>query len=225
MKRLIGILLLAGLSVPVLAHEDIYFTVTGGKFVTGKEENGSYEFPVHVFGMDLGEDPTEPFSGDDPGFENLPGTLSAGQLVGFNFTRQIARWDGSTFVNVSNTVTGEFAVGPNLLSATSGTGFSNGFFIPVDTAGEWHNHINWTLNGVNGGTPTTGVYRLGLQLVSQGGPAASDEFWIIMNNGDTEANHDAAKEYAIQTVPEPMTMAALAAGVALMGRRRKRTTA
>jgi|694.fasta_scaffold52529_6 hypothetical protein len=204
-------------------HFDIVLTTDGGKIRTNAE-NGSDLVPSYVFGADLGENPNlGPFTADEPGFEAEIGTFSTGTTIGWRFTRQIAKWNGTAFEDVANTITGEFVEGLNVLSATSGSGIAPGFELGLEDDGEFHSHVDWTLNGIGNTDPATGVYRLSIQFLSPANNVAqSDDVWIILNNGDTEENHDAAIEYSVQAVPEPATMTAMALGLAAIAARRKR---
>lgn len=215
---------LLGVTAMAVAHQDIWLTTSGNKLMTGEEPLGGDPFtPAYVFGMDLGEDPNDPYYSEDPGFDTAVGAFSAGSSIGFEFMRAVAKWNGSTFVNVANTFTASKAVGGTTLSATSGSGWAPGFSLDVASDGTWHEHFGWTLNGIGSANPETGVYRLAIRMVtSNTSLTASDEFWVIVNNGDTELNHDAAIDYAIQTVPEPATMTALGLAFGALAARKRR---
>ncbi len=226
--RLASSLLVASLAGAVFAdgpHEgDIFLGVQNFRIVTGTLDNGVPEWNVHVFGMELGEDLNDPFYSEEPGFDNFAGTFTAPSSVGFNFARSIAKWNGSGFVDVANTMTATKAIGSDTLTATSGSGWAPGIMLPVEANGEWHEHYGWTLNGIGGADPEVGVYRLALRMVSDDSSlTASNEFWVIVNNGDSEENHDAAIDYSYEAVPEPATMLALGSGfAALLARRRRK---
>lgn len=204
-------------------HFDIVLTTENGKIKTNALD-GTNVMPVYVFGADFGENPNlGPFTADEPGFEAEIGTFAIGTKVGWRFTRQIAKWNGATFEDVVNTITGEYVEGLNVLSATSGSGIASGFELGLEDDGEFHSHVDWTLNGIGSTNPGTGVYRLAIQFMSPANNVSqSDDVWIILNNGDTETNHDAAIEYSVQAVPEPATMTAMALGLAAIAARRKR---
>jgi hypothetical protein len=219
-----GIFLLASMAGFAQAQHsgDVFVFNNAGKLATGSSEEGEPpELFVNVFGVELGEDPAFPYSTDEPGFDTLTGGFTGVPLIGFEFRRTLAKWNGTSFVDVANTMTAEYAVGPSSLTATSGNGRTAGFNLPVNASGEWHYHIDWTLNGLGSATPDTGVYRLAIGLKTPTGVlAASDEIWLIINNGADEAIHDEAIDYARSAVPEPASMLALGLGVAALLKRR-----
>jgi hypothetical protein len=206
---------------------DVYVHANGGRLATGTvDEDGNVEsLDSRVFAVELGEN--EPFFTDEPGFDSPLGVFSITSSIGFNFTGQLTKWNGSGFELTSETVTALHSIGAQNLSATTGTGFVNGFKLPVEdtgaAAGAWHRHIGWLLNGVGSNDPATGVYALKLELESTDTSLMkSREFWFILNNGDTEENHEEAIEFANTVVPEPASILALGVGLLMVGRKKKK---
>jgi len=183
---------------------DVDVTVVSGKIVTN----------ARVYGVELGE--TFDYFSDEPGYDALPGTFNGVVSVGFDILGSLKVWNGTDF-NTTAIPRLLFAKGPaSVLTPTSNT-FLTGLAVNSNIAGEWHHHFNMTLVNSSGGPLTAapplaevGVYLIELQLrTAQPGIESSLPYSFVINNGDSELNHDAAIAYQVAAIPEPGTWALL----------------
>jgi len=205
-------------------HFDVWLQAGASALITGAiDEDGTPLESVHrVFGAEFGEEPTEPFAADEPGFQAIDGTFGSSEEFRVNITDAVTRWTGSGFGSTGETITLEF--GPS--DVTSGAGFVSGFTFTADSAGGFHDHFEIILNGDGSGLgtdPDPGIYLLPLSLeLTSGALAPTDTFWFVMNLGQDEADHDAAIGWVQSNlVPAPGAFALLA-GFGLIGSRRRK---
>jgi hypothetical protein len=183
------------LAVPSYAQthgSDIELAIEAGKIVTDER----------VYAAELGE--TIPNEVDEPGFDSPPGTFPAGTSVGFSIVDSLRLWDGSDFETIpAETMSVRFgsALGP--VTTPIVPGIVDGFSLNVAADGSWHRHFDFVL----GSPAASGIYLLAMQLHSSDpGIGASEPFYIVFNQNDTELVHDAAIGYMLATtaaVPEP----------------------
>lgn len=221
MKRFLSVLSLAALAGVSQAHVgDIGLKVINGQIVTGKvEEIGGVDTVLpgeRVFGGDFSE--FIPGYSDEPGFFAADGEFAAGTGIGFTLYKALRVWNGSDFSTVAGpTINIEF--GPNSVTTPLTDGPLEGFTFAVPASGGFDEHWDFILSDVD----ATGIYLLEFELWSTDTSVArSERTWIVLNYGQSEADHDAAIEYAEENlVPAPGAVALL--GVAgLMASRRRR---
>ena len=195
-------------------HSDVEPSVQDGRIVT----NG------RVFGYDFGEILGDPYFSTDPGFDAEAGALPAGSQLRFNIVDgasvglggNLIYWDGIGDVSFGAMPSGEtlrLALGAQSRTAGAATGEVAGFSLgTVGGSGSLHVHLNSFLQGADGNAdpgdgfpPAEGIYLVGLELVSSdAGLADSLPFFVVYNNGLSEAAHDRAMEYVSGAlVPEP----------------------
>ncbi len=198
------------------------------------ELDGS-QLEVHPRVMESELEAVNGWSTDEPGFDSQP-IFTPGTRIGFNILEPLKIWNGSGFDSL-NPATQEvmgisfnFGLPTGTVFRLTSTGFVAGFDIAVNSAGEWHRHLTFTLSGPGGNftiDPTAGIYLLEMELYSTDTSLTTSEpFWIVFNSGGSafETQHeDATLWVESNLVPEPTTGLMLAAvGALAMLRRRQR---
>ncbi len=209
-----SLFVLAGLAAAAHAHVgDVGVAILNNRLATGiVDDSGGGQVVIpgsRVFGAEIGL--TIPGFGDEPGFFAADGTLTVGSGLGFNIMSAVRRWDSGTgtFVAASETFRMERPDGTVFVDSPLTNTFTPGWAFSV-AAGDFDDHPNYYVqNRVD-----AGIYLLELNLYSTVSTIAnSDSFWLVINDGGDEADHDAAIEYTENViVPTPAS-----AGVALMG--------
>ncbi len=176
---------------------------------------------------------------DDPGWaselsEGLG--IGAGDLVGYNVLENLFYWDGTAEAATTASITFDHfpAIADNVVSQSGSTSANVSFtgtltnvIDQADGAGEFHQHIDWSLSA---GSPT-GAYGVLLDLETDAaGIANSESFGVIWNFGLNDTQFEAGVDHFVTTrnlsisaVPEPgSAMLLLAGGASAMLLRRRR---
>jgi hypothetical protein len=201
MKKLPLTLASLALATPALAQHDtdILLSVLGSRLQTGSvTEDGTLSLDERVFHGAFGE--VAPGFSDEPGFDSLPGTFAPGSRIGFTFTAALRAWDGAAFRRIpEERVAAAFGIlGP--VTTPPGDQEVVGFAISVSPNGEWHRHLEYTLERADGGVPEAGVYLMELTVWSTD-PAVgpSRPFWIVWSNAAGPADAAAAEAWVRRT--------------------------
>jgi hypothetical protein len=169
-----------------------------------------------------------PFAG--PGVALLDGSFAAGSILKVTYLDGLKLWNGSGFADpgteqIGASTSATFA--PSVLTKDSVPFDALSLSAVAATAGE-HKTIRWRLFG-DGSSPNTpsddGVYLLKLQLsTDQPGIAPSDPYFFLLSKNAPAADQSAALAYVnANLIPEPATLAIVAAiSVALTRRPRRR---
>ena len=166
---------------------DIVVAIEDGHIMTGTLHDGEVE-EMRTFESEFGADGYT----DEPGWEASSGTFSPDVNVGWNALSGVSLWNGTGF---DGSIDESITVGFGTLSFEIGTSAVDGFDLPVESDGAIHRHIGFTLNHPSA-SPQTGIYLVELEMyATNGGPEHSEPFWIVFNNGDTEANHELAVDW------------------------------
>lgn len=169
---------------------DILLTVEGGRIRTSLTQPGGFvRAGERVFASEFGE--IAPNFTDEPGFDNVPGTFTPGTSIGFRVGRGLRVFDAYRFDRMDGALRIEF--GPLGVTTPASDQAVEGFTISVADNGEWHRHLEYTLES----PATDGIYLLELQLFSTDpGVAASEWFWIVFNQSMPESAHEVAVRWA-----------------------------
>lgn len=200
-------------------HADVRPYVENGQIKTGGFNDATSDFApgLRAFGYDFGEDPSQPYFTQDPGFNaaSSSGLPSASQLI-FNIVgsatlglpANLSYWNGVGPVTFATTPAAETLTlnfGSQNVLVDNSTSSVAGFSLQTVTAsGAVHRHLNAFLNAPT--DPTPGIYLLPLELQSSDlSLATSTPFFIVYNNGMSETVHDAAISWVQDNlvVPEP----------------------
>ena len=161
---------------------DIELQVAGGQIVTNRQ----------IYAAELGE--IIPNEVDEPGFDSSAGTFSSGSKIRFSLLDSLREWNGADFETIAEeTISMSFGRSLGPVTTPQQPGVVAGFELPTSSDGAWHRHYDFVLSA----PASTGIYLLQLELSSSDSlVGATDPFFIVFNQNDTQLNHDAAIEYA-----------------------------
>ena len=205
----------AAFAAPEESHFDIAVWNDGGVLRTGGWDHDTETLAVsslRVFEAHFGEDPTFPFSIDEPGIGGVAADL--GLAVGSTLTLRMAAglgiWNGAGFDAASTAMTVDY--GP--LSIGSGSGGDLDFLITDD----YDLHPIYSIDPA----AENGAYLLEFSAVMNG-LASSESFWIVFNLGLDDLVFEEAVEWTeANYAPAPGALALL--GLVGLGRSRRRTS-
>lgn len=216
MKRVMSVMILAGLAAPALAHEgDVGLKIVNGQIVTGKVENDVVIPGERAFAAEFGT--LAPGYADDPGLFAEVGAFEAGSGLGFNILKAVRSWTGSDFSTLSSSAI-RIEYGPNSVTTPGSDVTVAGFAFPVPGSGGFDEHWDFYID-----PNTQGIYLLEVELWStSAGVGKSDPLWFVFNNGEDELLHDEAVEWVEENlVPAPGAMALMGAAGVFASRRRR----
>lgn len=207
---------------------DVGLLLDGGRIVTAvaNDETGEFaDIGERVFG---GEIDFVSNLGDGPGFFSTDGptvpsgfdAFAAGTTISYRTNGAIRSWTGSGFDATSNRL--RQILIPNVVEILSPTddssvdGFGFGY-----NGGDFDEHPDYAME--NAGEAGIFLWKIQFEARDAAGSliAQSDEAWLVFNFGLSEAEHEAAIEFAEGAIPTPMTIAPLA-GLGLAAARRRR---
>lgn len=194
MKSTLAIFLL--FTTPVFAQihgGDVELTVGDNKLATDTK----------VYAAEFG-DTGIPNEINEPGFDNLVGTFAVGSSIGFSILDSLRKWNGIDFDTIpAETISVSFGTSLGPITTATTPAVVDGFDLNVASDGSWHRHYDFLLNS----PASTGIYLLQMQLHSSDpGIVATDPFFIVFNQNDTELDHDAAISFVeASVVPDAST--------------------
>lgn len=209
------------------AHSDIEVELEGTQLEVHADITAQTGQPI--LEGDLGEF-SDPPGTNDPGFEVEDGTFSEGDNLSANLIGSLMFWDNTQWL--STTPNGEqfriftLAFDRDDEQFVDDTGVLSGdnevLVGTADPEGGIHDHIGFQLldsSGGSTGTIATGAYKIEMEVLStNGGFTNSDPFFLVFNNGLSEADFEAGVD---ALVPEPTALAiAGVGGLVLLARRR-----
>jgi len=196
-------------------HADIWVTSSSGQLVTGAWDHTSGEVTnpaQRVFEAEFGEDPSFPFSGDEPGI----GSNLVGSTLSLHILPTLGAWTGTNFTLSTSMLSMSYG-------GQSGDTASGGFFNFLVTEG-LDLHAEFALSGSGGEDPAAGIYLATFRFMSADF-AQSAPLWVVFNLGMSEEDHEAAVEWVeMNLVPTPgvLAIAALSAVTGSRSRSRRR---
>ncbi|MFO0857332.1 MAG: hypothetical protein U0640_08265 [Phycisphaerales bacterium] len=200
---------------------DVGLGIENNRIVTGLFDNGAFTPGQRVFGADFGE--LFPNFTDEPGFDSLPGTFPVGSSIRFNVLGGSRVWNGTEFGSTIPADQISIGFGPATPVLTPLTDvLTPGFSLAVESTGEWHRHLEYTLQS----PATDGVYLLAMTLT--GDHVSMQEslpFWYVFNQNQDEAVHDAAIDWVNENlVPTPGASGLLFGAGGVFAARRRRSS-
>ncbi|MBU4272927.1 MAG: PEP-CTERM sorting domain-containing protein [Planctomycetes bacterium] len=210
-----------------LAHEaDVPFENVGGKIVTGHYHDGEFH-SEYVFQKRFNDSEVDP-NWVEMCFDSEASAWRAGSAIGFSILDALRVWDGSDF----DAIPPERLVisyGSRSVTTPETATMVSGFDMPTAN-GTWHYHPAFTLLSPY----SDGIYLLQMGLYSTVQSVTnSDPFYIVFRQDEVAGGSGSAEEWNAAAayveshiVPEPGTLALLAAGAAaalLHLRRRRRS--
>ena len=167
---------------------DINLSIAQGAIRTSAL-NGAASTPERVFGATFGDTGVARFT-SNPGFEALPGTFAPGSRTGFTPRSGLARFTGAGLESVTvERLEIKFLTLVSVIGAQPAAGFD----LAVQSNGGWHRHLNFRLFAQGGKLPSSGIYVVEMEVYSNDGVTLpSEPLWIVFNDGQSLAEHDAA---------------------------------
>jgi len=225
--RSLALIVLLTTAAASAQHYDIGAIVNGGRMETWAADHDleTYVNPERVFEGEL-ELISGSVVGDEPGFLFLDGTEFGSSFVGFNIRAALRAWDplgpsnapNTNFLSIpSSTLTfGDGVLGTVTTPVTDPPSPISGLQVLIPTSGVDF-HFPMTLDN-----PAEGIYLVELELrTSLAGVQNSEPFWIVLNYGLSEPEHERAVEYVTEyIVPAPGTAVMLGMGMFALHRRR-----
>ena len=145
-----------------------------------------------VFAAEMGEAGV-PHATDEPGFDAEPGTFWPGTRLTFACPDGLFLFTGD---GVAAATAERIEISFLSLSRSVGDGPVEGFPLFVAPDGGWHRHFVFAATRADGGLPQPAIYVLPMTLGSdQPGVDATEEFFLVFNDGKSEEEHDAAIEW------------------------------
>ncbi len=204
----------AGLAFAEPPEGDVFLEVVDGQFRTGliSEDGTTIERGIRVHYAPLGVD--VPNEIDEPGFQGEAGGLGSLTEFSFSFTRALREWNGTDFSTISP-LSMSTVFGPANPTTPATDVLTAGLTLANEPSGA-HDHPTWVLNA----PATDGVYLIEI-IFGGAGVQNSLPVWLLFGQNATEAQVDAAFDYASATIPAPGAAILLGLGGIVAGRRRR----
>ncbi len=174
-------------------HVDIGLGLKDNHIITGIIDTGAFTPGDRVFGADFGE--LFPNFTDEPGFDSLPDTFPVPSSISFTIQKALRLWEGDHFGDLIPSEQISIGFGPlsPVLTPTSDIA-TPGFALAVGANGEWHRHLEYTLQA----PAADGIYLLELTLTGNH-PTMQESlpFWLVFNQNSPEPEHDEAIQWVI----------------------------
>ena len=195
-------------------HYDIGVWNDNGTLMTGGFDHDTETLAVQnlrVFEAEFGEDPTFPYSTDEPGIGGVAADigLMEGSVIEMNVSAGLGVWNGSGFnYGTANSMTIDY--GPT--SVDTVTGGTLNFLVTED----FDLHPIWSVNE----QAAPGAYLVEL-TAAMDGYNTSESFYVVFNLGlDEEAYEESVDWVNDNIIPAPGVLALLGMGGLAVRRRR-----
>ncbi len=198
----LGALCLTAFAAHAQVHEsDVMLAIREDAIATGVFSGGQFE-PARVFVSTLGE--AFPNFATDPGFDCAPGTFPAGSRIGFTLRGRLRTWSdtcGCFEAREEPPVMFVDYFGGALHSETPPDDSTvTGFTIAVGANGQWHRHLEYTLQP----PAEQGVYLMEMTLYSTSPLiGASEPFWIVFNQNADPSLVASAADWVVENLASP----------------------
>lgn len=225
--RSLALIVLCATSTAMADGFDIGAVVSNGRIETWAADHISetYLNPERVFEGEL-DLIAGSVVGDEPGFFFQNGSVFGNAFIGFNIRAALRAWDALAPSNAPNTnflsipastlTFGDVVLGTVTTPMADPPSPITGLQVLIP-AGGVDFHFPMTLN-----SPLEGIYLVELELrTSLAGVQNSLPFWMVLNYGLGEPEHERAVDYVKEyIVPSPGTAAVLSLSVFALRRRR-----
>jgi hypothetical protein len=195
-------------------HYDIGVWNDNGTLMTGGFDHDTETLAVQnlrVFEAEFGEDPTFPFSTDEPGIGGVAADigLMEGSIIEMNVSASLGVWTGSGFnYGTSNSMNIDY--GPTSVDTLTGGMLE---FLVTD---DFDLHPIWSVNS----QAAPGAYLVEL-TAAMTGYQTSENFYVVFNLGLDEEAYETSVDWVNDNlVPAPGVLALLGMGGLAVRRRR-----
>jgi hypothetical protein len=195
-------------------HYDIGVWNDSGTLMTGGFDHDTETLAVQnlrVFEAEFGEDPTFPFSTDEPGIGGVAADigLMEGSIIEMNVSASLGVWTGSGFnYGTSNSMNIDY--GPTSVDTLTGGMLE---FLVTD---DFDLHPIWSVNS----QAAPGAYLVEL-TAAMTGYQTSENFYVVFNLGLDEEAYETSVDWVNDNlVPAPGVLALLGMGGLAVRRRR-----
>jgi hypothetical protein len=151
---------------------------------------------------------------DEPGFQGEAGGLGSLSEFSFSFTKALRQWNGTDFSTVSP-LTMSTVFGPASATTPATDVLTAGLTFANEPTGS-HDHPTWVLNA----PASDGIYLMEI-IFSGASVQNSQPVWMLFGQNATQAQVDAAYDWATANIPTP-SAAGLLGAAALRALRRRR---
>ncbi len=167
---------------------DIGIAIVDDHMATGQYVTGVFQPGERVFGVTFGE--LFPNYASNPGYDSLPAIFPVPSSISFSVLAALREWDGCAFGSTIPPERISIGFGPvtPVLTPLSDVR-TPGFSLAVGSNGEWHRHLEYTLQ-----TPASdGIYLMQMSLAGSA-PSMQESlpFFLVFNQNRPQSEQDAA---------------------------------
>lgn len=175
---------------------DIGIAIVDNHMATGQYVSGVFQPGERVFSVTLGE--LFPSYASNPGFDSLPAFFPVPSSISFNVLAALRKWNGCAFGSTIPPERISIGFGPVTPVLTPLTDVrTSGFSLAVGSNGEWHRHLEYTLQS----PASDGIYLMQMSLAGTA-PSMQESlpFFLVFNQNLTQSEQDAAISWVRRNV-------------------------